>query len=594
MLRPGRLKRRQDPAMQLTTSGDQFLLDGQPFRILSGALHYFRVMPECWADRLLKLKALGLNTVETYVPWNLHEPRPGEFDFDGLLDIARFVEQAAELDLLAIVRPGPYICSEWDLGGLPPWLLADPAMRLRCAYPPYLAAVDRFFDALLPQLTPLLASQGGPIVALQVENEYGSYGNDKTYLRHLEAGLRARGVQELLFTSDGGCDWMLEGGTLPHLLKVVNFGSNPDGNFAALRRWQPDGPLMCGEFWNGWFDHFGKQHHTRDPHDVTQVLDRMLAVGASVNLYMFHGGTNFGFLAGANGSREKYEPDVSSYDYDALLDEAGDPTPKYWACREVLGRYTELPAIEVPGPSPKAAYGRVELTEAAPLFANLAALSQPVERAAPEPMEAVGQNWGFILYRTEVTGPREAQPVVLQDCHDRALVFCDGQYRGVIDRNGGEEPVTVAFEPGPHRLDILVEAMGRVNYGPLLHDRKGVTEGIRLGGQFLFGWTLHPLPLDDLGGLAWQPAAEADGPAFHRGRFTVDEPRDTFLALPGWVKGVAWVNGFNLGRYWDRGPQKTLYVPAQVLRPGANEVVVFELHQPAERAVELRGEADLG
>ncbi|NUP98995.1 MAG: beta-galactosidase [Armatimonadetes bacterium] len=579
--------------MRLTTSGDRFLLDGEPFRLLAGALHYFRVMPDRWRDRLLKLKACGLNTVETYVPWNLHEPRPGEFNFSGLLDIEAFLEQAAELELLAIVRPGPYICSEWDFGGLPPWLLADPAMRVRCAYPPYLAAVDRYLDALLARLQPLLASQGGPIVALQVENEYGSYGNDKRYLQHLADGYRARGAEELLFTSDGPGDWMLEGGTLPEVLKVVNFGSNPDRAFEALRRWQPTGPLMCGEFWNGWFDHFGEPHHARDAADVASVLDRMLELGAAVNFYMFHGGTNFGFMAGANTSGTTYQPDVSSYDYDALLDEAGDPTPKYWACREVIGRYVPLPEIALPEPAPKAAYGRVELHQRAALLDNLNALSKPVDRAAPEPMEMLGQNWGLVLYRTEVHGPREEQPVVLQEVHDRALVFLDGVCLGVVDRNGDEPPITLALAPGPHRLEVLVEAMGRVNYGPQLHDRKGITEGIRLGQQFLFGWSIFPLPLDDLTRLDWQPASGAAGPVFCRGRFTVNEAHDTWLSLGGWRKGVAYVNGFNLGRYWDRGPQRSLYVPGSLLHPGENELVILELHQPAA-AVELCDGPDLG
>ena len=284
----------------VTIEGDQFIQDGRPIQIISGAIHYFRVVPEYWHDRLLKLRACGFNTLETYVAWNLHEPRRDQFNFSGICDIERYIRTAAEIGLNVIVRPGPYICSEWDLGGLPAWLLADADMRLRCNYRPYLDAVDSFFDALLPRLTPLQASKGGPIIAMQVENEYGSYGNDKDYLRYLQAGLISRGFEGLLFTSDGASDAMLQGGTLPDVLKVANFGSDPKGQFAKLREHQPEGPLMCGEFWAGWFDHWGEEHHRRDPQEVAGVLDEMLAMGASVNDYMFHGGTNFGFMNGAN------------------------------------------------------------------------------------------------------------------------------------------------------------------------------------------------------------------------------------------------------------------------------------------------------
>lgn len=576
----------------VTIEGNDFVQDGQPLQIIAGAMHYFRVVPEYWEDRLRKLAACGLNTLETYVCWNLHEPRPGEFDFSGRLDLVRYLELAAAQGLMCIVRPGPYICSEWDLGGLPAWLLADPGMRLRCAYPPYLEAVDRFLDALMARLTPLQASCGGPIIAMQVENEYGSYGNDKTYLAHLRDSLRARGYEGLLFTSDGPGDFMLEGGTLPDVLKVANFGSGAAGAFAKLREWQPAGPLMCGEFWNGWFDHWGEAHHTRDPQDAARVLDEMLGMGASVSIYMFHGGTNFGFLNGANHGNG-YEPTISSYDNDAPINENGDLTPKWYAFREVIGKYRPLLDVAPPPNLPRRAYGTVTMTARVALRDSLDMLSTPVHSATPDPMEYFGQNFGFILYRTEVVGPRDELPIVLQDCHDRAQVFVDGEYRGVIYRNDTEPQVTTAFGPGSHQLDLLVENMGRVNYGFHLHDRKGITLCARHGQQFLFGWTIYPLPLEDLSGLQFGPVSDLTGPAFFRGSFTVDEPADTFLALPGWTKGICWVNGFNLGRYWEIGPQRTLYVPAPLLRPGENELIVLELHQ-AQPQVELRDQADLG
>lgn len=580
--------------MQFTVSGDQFLLDGQPFRILSGAMHYFRIHPAQWADRLAKLRAMGLNTVETYVAWNLHEPRPGEFCFDGGLDLPAYVRQAADAGLRVLVRPGPYICSEWDFGGMPAWLLADPGMRLRCDHPSFLDAADRFLGELLPRLAPLQITQGGPILAMQVENEYGSYGNDKAYLAHLGATTRACGIDVLLFTSDGPSDEMLQYGTLPHLLKTVNFGSGAPNAFAKLRDYQPDGPLACMEFWNGWFDHWGEEHHARAPEDAAAALDEILATGASVNLYMAHGGTNFGFMNGANCHGGHYLPTVTSYDYDAVLSECGDPTPKFFAFRDVIAKHTPLPDLAIPEPTPKLALGPVAMTESVRLFDSLPALASPVERATPEPMEMLGQSYGFILYHTTVTGPRGEAPLTLRHLHDRAQVFVDGQPLGVLERERPDNTLSLAVPPEGATLDILVENMGRVNYGPDLLDRKGITEGVQLGQQYLHGWTIWPLPLDDLSALAFAPAQSPDGPAFHRGTFAVAEPADTFLALPGWTKGVCWLNGFNLGRYWSRGPQVTLYVPAPLLHRGDNELVVLELHSAGPRTVEFRDTPQLG
>ena len=577
----------------LSIVGNDFVQDGRPVQIIAGAMHYFRIHPDYWADRLRKLAWCGCNALETYVAWNVHEIRPGVFDFSGWQDLPRYLEMAAEQGLMCIVRPGPYICSEWDLGGLPAWLLADPGMRLRCHYPPYLEAVDRYLDALMERLVPLQASAGGPIVAVQVENEYGSYGNDKTYLAHIRDGLRARGYEGLLFTSDGPADFMLEGGTLPDVLKVANFGSNATGAFAKLRQWQPTGPMMCGEFWCGWFDHWGEAHHTRPAEDAAATLDEILGQGASVSIYMFHGGTNFGFFNGANHGKG-YEPTVNSYDDDAPINEAGDLTPKYHAFREVIGKVRELPGGPAPADSVKRAYGQVALTQRAGLLDNLERLAQPIHSATPDPMEAVGQDFGFILYRTEVVGPRDEMPIVLQDCHDRALVFVDGEYRGVVYRNDEEPQVKAAFGPGAHRLDLLVENMGRVNYGFHLHDRKGITLCARHGQQFLFGWEIYPLLLQDLRGLQFAPMDCLTGPAFFRGTFAVDEPADTFLALPGWTKGVCWLNGFNLGRHWEIGPQRTLYIPAPLLKAGENELIVLELHETAGAVVELREAPELG
>ncbi len=580
---------------EVTVQNERFLRDGEPIQILSGAIHYFRVVPQYWRDRLLRLRAMGLNTIETYVPWNLHEPYPGRFRFSGALDIVQFIQLAAELDLMVIVRPGPYICSEWDLGGLPSWLLRDPCMQLRCMNRPYLQAVDRYWDRLIPLLTPFQCTSNGPIIAMQVENEYGSYGSDTEYLEYLRDGLRRRGVSCLLFTSDGPCDTMLQGGTISDTLATVNFGSESAHSFNKLREYRPDSPLMCGEFWCGWFDHWGEAHHTRDANDAAQELERILSVGASVNIYMAHGGSTPGFLAAANHDGTTYQPDVSSYDSDAPVDEHGGLTPKYHAMREVLLRYTSLPPVDPPAPLVCQSYGRVPMSQCAVLMDNLDALTHPVRNKTPLTMEQLRQSYGFVLYRTHLNGPQDRLRLTIDGVGDRALVFLDGVYLGVIDRNGETLPSPLDIGPGVHQLDILVENMGRINYGPLLqYDRKGIKSGVRLGYQYLYDWTMYPLPMDRLSALRFESQMRSHGPAFYRGSFSVKTPTDTFLALPGWTKGVAWINGYNLGRYWpEAGPQRTHYIPAPLLKRGQNTILLFELHAAGSCAI-LQDTPDLG
>jgi len=568
-------------------SGSSFYDNDQPIQILSGAIHYFRIVPEYWQDRLLKLKACGLNTIETYVPWNLHEPKKGEFNFEGIANLVRFIELAGELDLKVIVRPSPYICAEWEFGGLPSWLLADSDMRLRCYHKPFLDHVDDYYDKLLPLLKPLLCTNGGPIIGLQIENEYGSYGNDKEYLNYLKEAMISRGMDVLLFTSDGPEDSMLQGGIIDGVLATVNFGSGAKEAFDKLREYQPDAPIMCMEFWNGWFDHWREEHHTQPTKTVVNVLDEMLRLNASVNFYMFHGGTNFGFYNGANGHTEdSYEPTVTSYDYDALLNESGDPTEKYYAVREVISKYVELEACELPAPIQKKAYGRVVMTEQAPLIANLDRISTPIHSAYPETMEKLGQDYGFIHYSTFISGPRPKEEFYIQDLHDRALVYLDGQLAGVLDRSDSSAAQLAFDVPSDGvQVSILVENLGRVNYGPYLKDRKGITEGVRYGRQFLSNWTTYTLPLTDLSGLAFESLFQQTQPSFFRGNWMVKEIGDTFLSLEGWTKGIVFINGFNLGRYWNVGPQKTLYVPGPLLNQGENEIVVFELHGTTDIAV---------
>lgn len=589
----------------LTWNQGQYLLDGQPYRIISGSIHYYRVVPEYWKDRLLKLKASGFNTVETYIAWNVHEPSEGAFNFTGMADVESFIRLAGELGLHVIVRPSPFICAEWEFGGLPAWLLSYSDLQLRCMDPLYLSKVDRYYDQLIPRLVPYLSSKGGPIIAVQIENEYGSYGNDTAYLDYLRKGLIDRGIDVLLFTSDGPTDEMLLGGTLPDVHATVNFGSRVKESFQKYREYRKDEPLMVMEYWNGWFDHWMEDHHVRDGADVAKVLDEMLAQGSSINMYMFHGGTNFGFYNGANHI-VTYEPTTTSYDYDAPLTEWGDSTEKLEAVRKVLAKHGFAPGCPFPEPIPKAAYGKVQLTEKAELFtdAALQQLSGPIHSVNVRPMEKFGQSYGFILYSTFVKGPRQGQKLYIQDVRDRAQVFLNGRLLGVIER-WNPQPLEISVPAEGVKLDILVENMGRVNYGPLIRDPKGITEGVRIDNQFQFDWTVRPLPLqpETLAGLKYDAldAAAADGengeerPAFYRGSFEVQEPGDTFLRFDGWYKGIAWVNGFNLGRYWSAGPQRTLYVPGPLLQQGRNEIILFELHSgPANCEIELTDTPDLG
>ncbi|MFG3494664.1 beta-galactosidase family protein [Streptomyces sp. NPDC047928] len=607
--------------MPFSLSAGGFSLDGRPLRLLSGALHYFRVLPEQWPQRLRGLRAMGLNTVETYVPWNLHEPRPGQYDFTGIADLDGFLRAVRDAGLYAIVRPSPYICAEWENGGLPWWLLADREVRaLRCQDPAYLAHVDRWFDRLIPLVAAHQVTRGGPVLMAQVENEYGSYGTDTGYLEHLAAGLRDRGVDVPLFTSDGPDDFFLTGGTLPGTLATVNFGGRPADAFAGLRRIRPHDPPMCMEFWCGWFDHWGADHVVRDPADAAGALAETLASGASVNIYMAHGGTNFATWAGANtadhATGEGYRPTVTSYDYGAPLDERGAVTEKFRAFRDVLRAYADGPLPEPEPPAPLLPPCRVELPDAVALFDALDALAAPPV-TAPEPpsFEELGIGHGLVLYESRIPGPRGPYPLAVRGLADRAHVFVDGRPAGVLERDAADVLDGVAAPAGGARLELLVESMGRVNYGAGLGDRKGVRRVLHTQ-QLLHGWTARAVELghgtpervpwggapgDGAPGGAG-PGGRASGgvgPVFHRGVLEVAEPGDTFLALPGMRKGYVWVNGFCLGRYWEeRGPQRTLYLPWPLLRPGRNEIVVLELDGVADpagsAAVELRETPDLG
>ncbi len=574
----------------LTSENGRFLLNGRPYRILSGAMHYFRICPEYWPDRLEKLKQCGFNTVETYCCWNLHERKEGVFDFSGGLDLVKYIETAGKLGLNVILRPGPYICAEWEFGGMPSWLLRDD-IPLRCNDERFLRKLRPYLLKVFELVKPLLASRGGPIIAMQVENEYGSYGNDHDYMAAVNAIYDEGGIDCLRFTADGGCDWMLSGGTLPSLPAAVNFGSHAKENFKALRDFRSGDPLFCGEFWCGWFDHWYEQHHTRSVEDITAATKELLDTGCSLNFYMFHGGTNFGFLNGANHTGTEYQPTITSYDYCALLSESGDLTPAYHAVRRLLGAQGELTVSDLP----KAAYGPVALTRQAPLLPQADALSSPVFAAQTKTFEELGQDFGFVLYRTTLRGPFTDLPLELGRVHDRALVFLDGKHIGTVERSRRRDDMRVSLKAGETtKLEILVENMGRVNYGTKLFDKKGLLDGVRLGQQFHFGWEMLCLPMEDLSTLAW--SADAEGPRFLRGTLNIPEaPKDTFLKLPGFTKGFVRINGFNIGRYYNpAGPQRTLYVPAPLLRSGENEILVFESDGFHSAAVVFVDKPELG
>lgn len=568
---------------RLCYQGEQFLLDQKPFRFLSGTIHYFRVTPDYWEDRLKKLRACGFNAVETYTCWNLHERQEGKFDFSGGLDVARFVQTAQQLGLYVILRPGPYICAEMDFGGLPSWLLNRPGLALRCNNPMFLQKVSAYYKQLFDRLRPYLGENGGNIIAVQVENEYGSYGNDKDYLRTVAQIYRDNGVNEFFFTSDGPNQLMLGGGSLPEYLATANFGSRGKEHFDTLRRFAPERPVMCTEFWNGWFDHWYEQHHRRESDETAEQLEQMLQDGGSVNLYMFHGGTNFGFTNGANHDG-CYQPTVTSYDYDCPVSECGDLTEKYFAIKRVAEQYMgKAPDLQV-GNLPKKDYGIVKLTRQTPLFVHL---PQPVESANTLTMEQLEQDFGFVLYETVLHGPFERSELTIEGLHDRAMIYVDGKLAGIQERTGRRnDAIYLELEPGQTAvLRILVENMGRINYGPKLLDCKGILRGVKLGCQYQFGWKHYPLPCDCPPQQGYEPVPEKckmdfkeSGPLFLKGSFTVRQREDTFVRLDGFTKGNVYINGFNLGRYWNpAGPQKTLYLPAPLLHEGENELVVLEL-----------------
>lgn len=554
-----------------------FLLDGNPVQLISGSIHYFRVVPPYWRHRLEMLRAMGCNTVELYIPWNFHEPKQGQFDFTGHQDVVHFIKLAEELGLYAIVRPSPYICAEWEFGGLPAWLLKE-EMVIRSRDPRFLHHVAAYYDVLMPLLAPLQVTRGGNVLMMQVENEYGSYGDDKEYLAALAEMMKQRGIEVPLFTSDGPEPEMISCGTLSGLHPTCNFGSR------ALERVQfmadrDIAPKMCMEFWCGWFDHWGKPHMVTDPAAAARDFGDMLDHG-SINVYMFHGGTTFGLMNGANDNGT-LTPDVNSYDYDAPLSEEGRITEKYRLFRQEAARRTDRPLPEPPAPpSSFKAYGEAALTARMPLLDALK--NQPVHQMlTPQSMEMVDQAYGYILYRTNLQHEESLRFIHLNGAADRVQVLLNGQC--VATRFDRELNSAITFEPHiPVRkgdeLAFLVENLGRVNYGPRLpHQRKGIHGEIFLNGHQHFGWEAISLDETLLATVVVQQAEGPSGvPTASAYTFQVDQAGDTWVDMSGFGKGTVAVNGFLLGRFWDIGPQRRLFIPAPLLKAGTNTLLVVE------------------
>uniref|UniRef100_A0A804J2M5 Beta-galactosidase n=1 Tax=Musa acuminata subsp. malaccensis TaxID=214687 RepID=A0A804J2M5_MUSAM len=600
-------------------SDDMFWKDDRPFRIIGGDVHYFRVLPQYWRDRLLRAKALGLNTIQTYVPWNLHEPEPNKWVFEGIADIEAYLKLAQELGFLVMLRAGPYICAEWDLGGFPAWLLAiEPPLKLRSSDMTFLHYVERWWAVFLPRIAPLLYQNGGPIIMVQVENEFGSYGDDKAYLHHLVTLARKHlGHDIILYTTDGGSRETLDKGTIPGegVFSAVDFstGEDPWPIFELQKKYNAPGqsPPLSAEFYTGWLTHWGEQNTETDANRTAAALENILSRNGSAVLYMAHGGTNFGFYSGANtGQNESdYKADLTSYDYDAPIKESGDvDNLKYKALRRVIQEYSGVVLSLPPPDNGKKGYGLVTVRKIASFFEVLDGMINPrtaVESEQPMAMESVGQMFGFLLYVSELPIMGTSSILKIQKVHDRAQVFVSC----TMDKNGGSPRHVGVIERWSNRelvipkvscssnisLFILVENLGRVNYGKYIFDRKGILSNVTVDGAVILGWKMYPISLDicsklfnvnpikqvSISRTAEKISAE---PGFYEGRFYIDsieQVKDTFISFRGWNKGIAFVNNFNIGRFWPLfGPQCTLYVPAPILRQGENVVVILELHAP--------------
>ncbi|HVW58788.1 MAG TPA: beta-galactosidase family protein [Puia sp.] len=567
-------------------SDTAFLLDSKPFVIISGEMHYPRVPREAWRARMKMAKAMGLNTIGTYVFWNVHEPQKGVFDFSGNNDVREFVNIAREEGLWVILRPSPYICAEWEFGGYPYWLQNEEGLVVRSKEPTYLNEYKAYIREVGRQLAPLQVNHGGNILMVQVENEYGSYGSDKEYLDINRKMFIDAGFDGLLYTCDPAPD--IQKGHLPGLLAAINGVDKPERVRRLIREnHDGKGPFFIAEWYPAWFDWWGTKHHTVPADRYAGPLDSVLSAGISINMYMFHGGTTRGFMNGANyNDHSPYEPQISSYDYDAPLDEAGNPTEKFMKFREVIAKHLPEGVVlpEVPAAKKAVAVPAIQMGE---LGRVLNVLPRPVRNATPLTFEDLHQDYGFVLYRSWVSGGRKGI-LRVKDLRDYAVIMANGKRVGTLDRRLGQDSLAVVLPAGKVRLDILVENLGRINFGPYLEkNKKGITEKVEFGGIEVKGWEMYGLPFQDVGGLKAAKSEAGDGPVIRRGWFDMPVVADTYLDMRQWGKGVVWVNGHNLGRYWSVGPQQTVYVPLEWLKKTKNEVVVLELLKTDQK--ELKG-----
>jgi len=566
-------------------SRGNFLLDDKPFQIISGEMHFARIPRECWRDRLHMAKAMGLNTVATYVFWNYHETEKGKYNFKDNADIAEFCRLAQEEGLWVIIRPSPYACAEWEFGGYPWWLLREKDLKVRSQDSRFMDMSKKYFGALAKQIVPMQITHGGPVIMLQIENEYGSYDKDKVYLGKYRDIYRDSGIDVDLYTCDGPSQ--MPAGCLPGVLPAVNGLDNVKEVKELIDKYNDGhGPYFIAEWYPAWFDSWGQKHHTVPYQEFIQTYDSVLSAGLSINIYMAHGGTTRWFWNGANmGRKEPYSPQTSSYDYDAPIDEAGNSTPKFMAMREVIMKH--LPKdIVLPAVPPKKktiAIPEIQLKSSSSLFNNLPA---PIAVSRPLSFEDFGQGYGYILYRTSVKGPQQGL-LKINGLRDYALVYLDGKRVAILDRRLVQDSLEVAIPDGGARLEILVENNGRINYGYYLNDNKqGITGKVTLGGKEIRGWRMYGFPMKNAGDVKFSEAGSTSGPVFRKAEFMLSNTGDTYLDLSRWGKGHVWINGHSIGKYWNIGPQQTLYVPAQWLNRGKNEIVIFEQLKPEQESVQ--------
>lgn len=569
--------------MSQFTVEKEFMLDGQPIKILSGAIHYFRLLPDDYEHSLFNLKALGFNTVETYIPWNFHETTEGKFDFAGTKDLKRFIQTADKLGLYVIVRPSPYICAEWEFGGLPAWLL-NKHVRVRSRDEKFLEYVSRYYDALFKILTPLQIDHAGPIIMMQVENEYGSYGEDKAYLSALAKLMREKGVTVPLFTSDGSWQQCLEAGSLveENILPTGNFGSKSIKRLGNLRKFHhqfgKQWPLMSMEFWDGWFNRWGDNIITRQSNELIQEIGEVIKLG-SINLYMFHGGTNFGFWNGCS-ARERIDlPQVTSYDYDAPLNEAGNPTKKYYQIQSLIKELLPNIAQQAPKVKPLMKIDNIKLKDKVSLFSILNDVSHQSTSFYPQSMEKAGNGYGYMVYRTSLKRATRQEFLRIVDARDRVQLFLDYEkvYTAYQEEIGRK--FEVALKQPKVQADILVENMGRVNYGYKLTartQRKGIGQGLMQDLHFVQEWQQFALDFELLKDEHFERQWIEGHPSFYRYTVDIDKPESTYIDVSDFGKGIVLINGFNIGRFWNIGPTLSLYVPGSLFKQGQNEVIIFE------------------